>query len=127
MQVGMNGLGGMGAEDGAAGAASQTQLVFQLGRPRTVWLMLPAVAVDQALGHLLPLPLPDPSNIVVDGGDSHDHDDMRPGMQLRARGVHGLDGGTRGGVAGLENGYALMIGGPGAVVEQSSRSLLLTP
>lgn len=142
MQLGMIGLGRMGAsmvrrllknghtcvvhdvqpsvvaalvEDGAVGAASQAELVSLLGRPRTVWLMVPAGVVDQAIGDLLPLL--DPGDIVVDGGNSHYHDDMRRGLQLQAQGVHYLDVGTSGGVAGLERGYCLMIGGDGAVVE----------
>ena len=142
MQLGMIGLGRMGAsmvqrllraghacvvhdvqpsavaalvEDGASGAASQTELVSQLGRPRTIWLMVPAGVVDLALESLLPLL--DSGDIVVDGGNSHYHDDLRRGLQLQARGVHYLDVGTSGGVAGLDRGYCLMIGGDRAVVE----------
>ena len=100
---------------GATGSASQAEMVSQLGRPRTIWLMVPAGVVDQSLGELLPLL--DSGDIVVDGGNSHYHDDMRRGVQLQAQGVHYLDVGTSGGVARLERGYCLMIGGEGPVVE----------
>ena len=142
MQLGMIGLGRMGAsmvrrllqdghacvvhdvqpsavaglvKDGAAGAASLKEMVSQLGQPRTIWLMVPAVVVDRALGDLVPLL--DAGDIVVDGGNSYYRDDMRRGTQLQTRGLHYLDVGTSGGVAGLERGYCLMIGGEGAVVE----------
>ena len=142
MQLGMIGLGRMGAsmvrrllrdghacvvhdvqpsavaglvKDGAAGAASQQEMVSQLGRPRTIWLMVPAAVVDLALADLLPLL--DAGDIVVDGGNSNYRDDMRRGAQLQARGIHYLDVGTSGGVAGLERGYCLMIGGEAGAVE----------
>ena len=142
MQLGMIGLGRMGAsmvrrllrsghqcvvhdtqpsavaplvKDGAAGAASLGEMVSQLAKPRAVWLMVPAAAVDQALGDLVPLL--DAGDIVVDGGNSYYRDDIRRGTQLQARGIRYLDVGTSGGVAGLERGYCLMIGGEGAVVE----------
>ena len=142
MQVGMIGLGRMGAsmvrrllraghacvvhdvqasavaglvKDGAAGAASPREMVSQLDQPRTIWLMVPAAVVDQALGDLLPLL--DAGDIVIDGGNSYYRDDMRRGTQLQARGIHYLDVGTSGGVAGLERGYCLMIGGEAGAVE----------
>jgi 6-phosphogluconate dehydrogenase len=142
MQLGMIGLGRMGASmvrrllkdghacvvhdvqpsavaalvlDGAAGAASQQDMVRQLCRPRCIWLMLPAAIVDRALGHLLPLL--DAGDIVVDGGNSHYPDDLRRGAQLQVRGIHYLDVGTSGGIAGIERGYCLMIGGEPSVVE----------
>lgn len=142
MQLGMIGLGRMGASmvqrllknghecvvhdlqpsaaaslvaDGATGAASLQELVSRLAQPRAIWLMVPAAAVDQALGDLVPLL--DAGDIVIDGGNSHYRDDMRRGAQLRARGVHYLDIGTSGGVAGLERGYCLMIGGEADVVD----------
>lgn len=101
--------------DGATGAASLQELVSRLAQPRAIWLMVPAAAVDQALGDLVPLL--DAGDIVIDGGNSHYRDDMRRGAQLRARGVHYLDIGTSGGVAGLERGYCLMIGGEADVVD----------
>ena len=142
MQLGMIGLGRMGAsmvrrllrdghacvvhdvqsaliaslvKDGAAGAASLKEMVSQLGQPRAIWLMVPAAVVGQALGNLLPLL--DAGDIVIDGGNSYYRDDMRRGTQLQARGIHYLDVGTSGGVAGLERGYCLMIGGEVGVVE----------
>ena len=141
MQLGMIGLGRMGAsrvrrllrdghacavhdvqpsavtglvKDGAAGAASLKEMVSQLGHPRTMWLMVPAAVVDQALGDRVPLF--DAGDIVIDGGNSYYRDDMRRGTQLQTRGIHYLDVGTSGGVAGLERGYCLMIGGEGGVV-----------
>ena len=142
MQLGMIGLGRMGAsmvrrllrdghacvvhdvqptpiaglvKDGATGAASLKELVSQLGQPRTIWLMVPAAVVDQALGDLVPVL--DAGDIVIDGGNSYYRDDMRRGTQLQAGGIHYLDVGTSGGVAGLERGYCLMIGGEDSVVE----------
>ena len=94
---------------------SLKEMVLQLGQPRSIWLMVPAVAVDRALGEIVPLL--DAGDIVVDGGNSHYRDDMRRGAQLQARGIHYLDVGTSGGVAGLERGYCLMIGGEDDVVE----------
>ncbi|MFN3708921.1 NAD(P)-binding domain-containing protein, partial [Microcella sp.] len=71
--------------------------------------------VDQALGDLVPVL--DAGDIVIDGGNSYYRDDMRRGTQLQARGIHYLDVGTSGGVAGLERGYCLMIGGEVGMVE----------
>ena len=143
MQLGMIGLGRMGAsmvrrlirdghvcvvhdvqpasiaglaKDGATGAASLKEMVSQLGQPRTIWLMVPAAVVDQALGDLVPLL--DAGDVVIDGGNSYYRDDMRRGPQRQARGIHYLDVGTSGGVAGLERGYCLMIGGEVGVVER---------
>ncbi|MDP3139125.1 MAG: decarboxylating 6-phosphogluconate dehydrogenase, partial [Burkholderiaceae bacterium] len=142
MQLGMIGLGRMGAsmvrrllrdghacvvhdvqtsamaglvKDGATGAQSLKEMVSQLGQPRTIWLMVPAAVVDEAIRDLLPLL--DAGDIVVDGGNSYYRDDIRRGKQLQAQGIHYLDVGTSGGVAGLERGYCLMIGGEGGVVE----------
>ncbi len=136
MQIGMIGLGRMGASMvtrllrdghecvvhnhtpeaitravalGAKGAASLQQLVDSLPAPRTVWLMVPAAAVDDLLDQLTPLLLP--GDIVIDGGNSHYHDDLRRAKALAAVGITHMDVGTSGGVAGLERGYCLMIGG----------------
>jgi 6-phosphogluconate dehydrogenase len=92
-----------------AGASSLEDLVAQLARPRVVWLMVPAAAVDRELGLLIPLL--HAGDIVIDGGNSYYHDDIRRGADLKARGIHYVDVGTSGGVAGLERGYCLMIGG----------------
>ena len=103
-------------QHGATGAASLAEMVARLAQPRAIWLMLPAEVVDQALSDLVPLL--DAGDTVVDGGNSHYQDDTRRGPQLQARGIHYIDVGTSGGVAGLERGYCLMIGGEAAVVEQ---------
>ena len=102
-------------KDGAAGAASLKKVVSQLGQPRAIGLTVPAAVVDEALGDLVPLL--DAGDIVVDGGNSYYRDDIRRGAQLQAQGIHYLDVGTSGGVAGLERGYCLMIGGEVGVVE----------
>ena len=94
---------------GAAGAASLPALVAQLARPRRVWLMLPAATVDEVLDQLAPLL--SPGDLVIDGGNTYYRDDIRRANALEARGVHHLDVGTSGGVAGLERGYCLMVGG----------------
>ena len=97
-------------------AASLAELVGQLARPRALWLMLPAAAVDAAVEALLPLLVPD--DVLIDGGNSHYVDDIRRARLLAARGVHGVDVGTSGGVWGLERGYCMMIGGEAAVVQR---------
>ena len=94
---------------GATGAASLPQLVDQLKAPRAVWLMVPAAAVDGLLDQLTPLL--QAGDIVIDGGNSHYHDDLRRAADLAASNIAHVDVGTSGGVAGLERGYCLMIGG----------------
>jgi 6-phosphogluconate dehydrogenase len=101
-------------QEGVAGAASLEDLVAPLAKPRAVWLMVPAAVVDATLDKLVPLL--EPGDIVIDGGNSYYHDDIRRGQQLGARQLHYVDVGTSGGVAGRERGYCLMIGGePDAV------------
>jgi 6-phosphogluconate dehydrogenase len=141
MQLGMIGLGRMGAnmvrrllrnghqcvvhdlnpasveslvKEGASGAVSLDQLVAQLAPPRTVWVMVPAAAVDGVVSGLVPRLAR--NDVVVDGGNSHYADDSRRARALEAHGIDYLDVGTSGGVFGLERGYCLMIGGPAAVV-----------
>jgi 6-phosphogluconate dehydrogenase len=136
MQLGMIGLGRMGANmvrrlthggqrcvvfdmhaeavqalvhPGAVGADSLEALVAQLAKPRAIWLMVPAAVVDQELAKLVPLL--EAGDIVIDGGNSFYRDDIRRGTELKPRGIHYLDVGTSGGVAGFERGYCLMIGG----------------
>ena len=142
MQMGMIGLGRMGASmvhrlmraghdcvvhdarpeavaascaQGAKGAASLTALVAQLTQPRVVWLMVPAGAVDAALAQLTPHL--DPGDMVIDGGNSYYRDDVRRAKQLGETGLHYVDVGTSGGVAGAERGYCLMIGGEKTIVD----------
>jgi 6-phosphogluconate dehydrogenase len=141
MQLGMIGLGRMGANlvrrlmrdghrcvvydvnasavqelehEGAVGAASLEELVTELDTPRAVWLMLPAAIVQQTLDQLVGLL--DPGDAVIDGGNSYYRDDMRRAGQLESAGIHYVDCGTSGGVWGLERGYCLMIGGEADVV-----------
>jgi 6-phosphogluconate dehydrogenase len=143
MQLGMIGLGRMGANmvrrlrtaghdcvvydvhaeavqdlarEGATGTASLAAFVKALSRPRAVWLMVPAAVVDQTLHDLTPLLEAD--DIVIDGGNSHYHDDIRRAGELRPRGLHYVDVGTSGGVWGLERGFCLMIGGEAETVKR---------
>jgi 6-phosphogluconate dehydrogenase len=97
------------------GAASLTELVAALAKPRVVWLMVPAAVVDQELQALTPLL--EAGDVVIDGGNSYYHDDIRRGAELKSRGIHYLDVGTSGGIAGVERGYCLMIGGEKEVVD----------
>ena len=94
---------------GITGTASLPQFVAALEAPRVIWLMLPAAVVDQELTNLKPLLAP--GDVVIDGGNSYYRDDMRRGAELEGPGLHYLDVGTSGGIAGGENGYCLMIGG----------------
>ncbi len=136
MQLGMIGLGRMGAnmvkrlmkaghqcvvydshgsaasdlaKEGATAATSLKDFVGKLQKPRAVWLMIPAGAVDAALEEIIPLLEPD--DMVIDGGNSYYRDDLRRAKSLKEKKIHYLDVGTSGGVAGLERGYCLMIGG----------------
>jgi 6-phosphogluconate dehydrogenase len=136
MQLGMIGLGRMGANlvrrlmrdghhcvvndrnesavkelegEGAVGALSLEDLVAKLQRPRAVWLMLPAAVVQPVLDQLAELL--DPDDTVIDGGNSYYRDDITRAGQLAPRGIHYVDCGTSGGVWGLDRGYCLMIGG----------------
>lgn len=145
MQMGMLGLGRMGSNmvrrlmrdghecvvynrsagpveqmeaEGAIGARSLEELTTQLDTPRVVWLMVPAAVVDPVLAQLVPLL--SAGDIVIDGGNSNYRDDIRRGAELAEHGVHYVDIGTSGGVAGLERGYCLMIGGEGEVVSRLS-------
>jgi 6-phosphogluconate dehydrogenase len=99
-----------------AGAMSLGDLVAKLAPPRAVWIMVPAAVVDSVLAELVPLL--SAGDIVIDGGNSFYRDDIRRGAELARRGLHYLDVGTSGGVAGNQRGYCLMIGGEAPVVEQ---------
>jgi 6-phosphogluconate dehydrogenase len=141
MQLGMIGLGRMGSnmvrrllrgghecvaydhqadavraltKDGAGGTTSLTDFVRSLRPPRAVWLMVPANVVDAVIADLKPLLAK--GDIIIDGGNSHYHDDIRHAEALKQAGIHFVDVGTSGGVLGLERGFCLMIGGEDAVV-----------
>jgi 6-phosphogluconate dehydrogenase len=141
MQLGMIGLGRMGANlvrrlmrdghrcvvsdvnaaavaelagDGATGADSLRDFVAKLDKPRAVWLMLPAAIVDSILDQLEPLL--EPGDILIDGGNSYYRDDITRAKRLAGKSLHYVDCGTSGGVWGLERGYCLMIGGEDEVV-----------
>ncbi|KIO50407.1 phosphogluconate dehydrogenase (NAD(+)-dependent, decarboxylating) [Nitrosospira sp. NpAV] len=100
---------------GAIGASSVEELVARLAAPRIVWLMVPAAAVDEILSKVASLL--EAGDIIIDGGNSYYHDDIRRGTELRLRGIHYVDVGTSGGVAGRERGYCLMIGGEPEIID----------
>ena len=141
MQLGMIGLGRMGAnmvrrlikgghqcvvfdlspkaveelvKEKAVGASSFAEFVKRLDKPRALWLMVPAAVVDKTIAELLPLL--GRGDILIDGGNSYYIDDIRRGKELGPRGIHYVDVGTSGGVWGLERGYCMMIGGEAEVV-----------
>jgi 6-phosphogluconate dehydrogenase len=143
MQLGMIGLGRMGANmvrrllrgghacvvhdrapepvsalvrEGATGASSLAELVEKLAPPRAVCAMVPAAYVDATLETLAPLLAE--GDVVIDGGNSHYHDDIARAERLGRLGLHYIDMGTSGGVWGLERGYCLMIGGEADVVQR---------
>ena len=136
MQIGMIGLGRMGAnmvrrmqkaghqcvvfdrsqeavqalaKEGAVGAASMQDFISKLKAPRAVWLMLPAAAVDGSIAELADMLAAD--DVLIDGGNSYYKDDILRARKLKERSVHYVDVGVSGGVWGLERGYCLMIGG----------------
>ena len=102
-------------KEGATGSTSLEEFVGKLSKPRAVWMMVPAGVVDQELEKLLPLL--DKDDIVIDGGNSYYHDDIRRATELKEKGIHYVDAGTSGGVWGADRGYCLMIGGEDAVVK----------
>jgi 6-phosphogluconate dehydrogenase len=99
----------------AAGAESAADLVKKLAKPRAIWLMLPAAVVDRTIAEFVPLL--DPGDILIDGGNSYYVDDIRRAKELASKGIHYVDVGTSGGVWGLERGYCMMIGGEKDVVQ----------
>ena len=142
MQLGMIGLGRMGAnmvrrlirgghdcvvfdmspkaveelvKEKAVGGASLQDFVKKLARPRAVWLMVPAAVVDKTIADLLPQL--ESGDILIDGGNSYYVDDIRRARELAPKGIRYVDVGTSGGVWGLERGYCMMIGGEDATVK----------
>jgi len=104
------------AKDGAVGTTSLEDFAKKLKSPRTVWMMVPAGVVDPTLAALVPLLERD--DVVIDGGNSYYHDDIRRAAALKPKGIHYVDVGTSGGVWGAERGYCLMIGGDEIVVRR---------
>src|SRR5208282_5080001 len=100
---------------GATGAESLKNFAARLSTPRAVWLMVPAAAVDPILAEVTALL--EPGDIVIDGGNSYYHDDLRRARALKGKGLHYVDVGVSGGVWGKERGYCHMIGGEDAVVK----------
>ena len=142
MQLGMIGLGRMGANmvrrllrnrhtcvvydrnpgaakelvsEGAQGATTLAELVQKLSKPRTIWLMVPAAVVDASINDLIPLL--EKGDILIDGGNSYYVEDIRRAKELAGKGIHYVDVGTSGGVWGLDRGYCMMIGGEPATVQ----------
>ncbi len=103
-------------KQGAAGATSLEDFVQKLSKPRAIWMMLPAAAVDPTLQALVPLLQRD--DVIIDGGNSYYRDDIRRAAELRGKGIFYVDVGTSGGVWGIERGYCLMIGGDEAAVRR---------
>ncbi len=143
MQIGMIGLGRMGSnmvgrlmaaghecvvydihpeavakleKDNAIGAKSMKDFVAKLKQPRAVWMMVPAAVVDQSLSDLTPLLEAD--DVVIDGGNSYYHDDIRRAQELKSKNIHYVDVGTSGGVWGSKRGYCLMIGGEEPIMKR---------
>jgi 6-phosphogluconate dehydrogenase len=143
MQLGMIGLGRMGAnmvrrlinkghkcvvfdmspkvvnelvKEKAQGTTSLTEFVKKLEKPRAIWLMVPAAVVDKTIADLLPHL--DAGDILIDGGNSYYVDDIRRAKELTPKKIHYVDVGTSGGVYGLERGYCMMIGGPPEVIKR---------
>jgi len=141
MQLGMVGLGRMGANivrramrgghecvvwtrnqatvaqlagEGAIGSKDLDEFVAKLSQPRVAWVMVPAAATEAMVDQLADRM--DPGDIIIDGGNSYYHDDIRRSKALLAKGIHYVDIGTSGGVFGLERGFCLMIGGEDDVV-----------
>ena len=103
-------------KEGADGATSLEEFAKKLKLPRAIWMMVPAAVVDPTLKTLVPLLERD--DVVIDGGNSYYHDDIRRAADLKPKGIHYVDAGTSGGVWGSERGYCLMIGGDEAIIKR---------
>jgi 6-phosphogluconate dehydrogenase len=103
-------------KEGAIGTKSLEDFAKKLQKPRAIWMMVPAAVVDPTLKTLVPLLERD--DVVIDGGNSYYHDDLRRAAELKPKGIHYIDAGTSGGVWGSERGYCLMIGGEESVVRR---------
>ncbi len=103
-------------QQGSVGSTSLQDFVEKMKTPRAIWMMVPAAAVDSTLEALIPLLEPD--DVVIDGGNSYYHDDIRRASDLKPKGIHYVDAGTSGGVWGAERGYCLMIGGEKDIVQR---------
>jgi 6-phosphogluconate dehydrogenase len=103
------------SKEKAVGTGSLADFVKKLAKPRAIWLMVPAAVVDKTIAELLPLV--DPGDILIDGGNSYYVDDIRRAKDLASKKTHYVDVGTSGGVWGLERGYCMMIGGEPDVVK----------
>jgi len=104
------------AKEGATGAASLDDFLGKLTKPRVVWMMVPAAAVDRAIADIAPRIAR--GDVLVDGGNSYYVDDIRRAKELAAKGIHYVDVGTSGGLWGLERGYCQMIGGEPEIVKR---------
>jgi 6-phosphogluconate dehydrogenase len=102
-------------KEGAVGSASLSEFISKLDKPRAFCIMVPAAYVDSTIAELTPLLAS--GDIVIDGGNSHYHDDIARSKALKPKGIHYVDMGTSGGIWGLERGYCLMIGGENDVVK----------